>query len=152
MACATPKPAAATLARAPLQQPPNPTPQHCTHLDAPATLAPRARLPPLPPPAAAPAPAAVDEIPWHAVPSPEEVVEELASSAAAGLAPLEAARRLAEFGPNALTASERPGFLRKLWAQINSTVIWILFAAAIVKGAMKRCGGGRRGRRTRALS
>ncbi|KAI8462702.1 MAG: cation transporting ATPase [Monoraphidium minutum] len=79
----------------------------------------------------------VDEIPWHAVPSASEVVSELFADAANGLGAAEAARRLSEFGPNALTQAERPGLLRKIWVQINSTVIWILFVAAIIKGAMQ---------------
>jgi magnesium-transporting ATPase (P-type) len=43
-----------------------------------------------------------------------------------GLTSAEAAKRLAEHGKNALTPPKRPGFLRKLWAQINSALIWIL--------------------------
>ncbi|GBF96342.1 carbonate dehydratase [Raphidocelis subcapitata] len=78
-----------------------------------------------------------DEIPWHAIATAEGVAAELYTSAAAGLAPQEAARRLSEFGPNTLTQAERPGLVSKVWAQLNSTVIWILFAAAIVKGAMQ---------------
>ena len=45
---------------------------------------------------------------------------------ATGLTADEAAKRLQEHGLNALTPPERPGFLRKLWAQINSALIWIL--------------------------
>lgn len=46
----------------------------------------------------------------------------------------EAEKRLAEHGPNALAPPERPSFLRKLWAQINSALIWILLAAVIISG------------------
>jgi hypothetical protein len=48
-----------------------------------------------------------------------------------GLSSAEAAKRLLEHGPNALTPPERPGFFRKLWAQINSALIWILLVRAL---------------------
>ena len=54
-----------------------------------------------------------------------------------GLSTSEAEKRLAEHGKNALTPPERPSFLRKLWAQINSALIWILLAATIISGAQQ---------------
>lgn len=57
--------------------------------------------------------------------------------AVTGLTSAEAARRLQDYGPNRLTPPPKPGFLQKLWAQLNSSVIFILFAAAIIKGALQ---------------
>ncbi len=39
-----------------------------------------------------------DTVPWHSVPTAEEVVAELASSVTSGLSKSEAARRLSDFG------------------------------------------------------
>ncbi|KIZ06536.1 ATPase, P-type (transporting), HAD superfamily, subfamily IC, partial [Monoraphidium neglectum] len=76
------------------------------------------------------------EEPWHACEA-ADVLDDLATSATDGLAAPEAARRLQEFGANALTPAKRKGFLAKLWAQLNSTVIYILLAAAIIEGAFQ---------------
>jgi magnesium-transporting ATPase (P-type) len=35
-------------------------------------------------------------------------------------------------GPNALTPPKKPGFLAKLWAQLNNIMIWILLVSAII--------------------
>jgi hypothetical protein len=45
--------------------------------------------------------------------------------------------RLKDFGPNRLTPAAKPGFLARLWAQLNNILIYILLAAAIVEGALQ---------------
>jgi hypothetical protein len=45
--------------------------------------------------------------------------------------------RLKDFGPNRLTPADKPGFLARLWAQLNNILIYILLAAAIVEGALQ---------------
>jgi Ca2+-transporting ATPase len=51
-----------------------------------------------------------------------------------GLTTAEAEERLEQYGPNQLTEKPRPGFLVMLWEQINSFVIWLLIAAALISG------------------
>lgn len=46
-------------------------------------------------------------------------------------------RRLRDFGPNRLTPADKPGFLARLWGQLNNILIYILIAAAIVEGALQ---------------
>ena len=53
-----------------------------------------------------------------------------------GLTNAEAARRLAQYGPNQLAEAPRPGFLKTLWDQINSFVIWLLIIASIVSALL----------------
>jgi hypothetical protein len=61
-----------------------------------------------------------------------------AAAAAAATRPAEEAkRRLREYGPNRLTPPRKTSFIERLWAQINNIVIWILFAAAIIEGALQ---------------
>jgi magnesium-transporting ATPase (P-type) len=72
---------------------------------------------------------------WHA-----HTIDECKAAAESpdterGLTTAEAEKRLAENGPNKLAPPERPSFLRKLWAQINSALIWVLLAAVVVSGA-----------------
>ena len=78
----------------------------------------------MPPPAAEKP--AVEPFTWwsHTVDECKHAAE--SEDAAMGLTAAEAAKRLVEHGKNSLTPPERPGFLRKLWAQINSALIWIL--------------------------
>eukprot|EP00775_Hariotina_reticulata_P003424 gene3424-3696_t len=78
-----------------------------------------------------------DETPWHAIPDAQEVVDELVSNASNGLSAPEAARRVHEYGPNQLTPPDKPGFLRRLWNQLNNILIFILFCAAVVEGALQ---------------
>ena len=49
-----------------------------------------------------------------------------------GLTTAEADKRILEQGRNVLAPPERPSFIRKLWAQINSALIWILIATIII--------------------
>ncbi|KAF6261592.1 cation transporting ATPase [Scenedesmus sp. NREL 46B-D3] len=78
-----------------------------------------------------------DEVPWHAIHDAEEVVQELVSNSTEGLSIKEAQRRLNDFGPNALTPPAKPGFLKKLWHHLNNVLIFILFAAAVIEGALQ---------------
>ena len=82
-------------------------------------------------------PAPVAPFAWHAFSAAECQAAAESTDAAAGLSSAEAAKRLAEHGKNSLTPPERPSFLRKLWAQINSALIWILLAAAIISGSLQ---------------
>ncbi len=69
---------------------------------------------------------------WHAL-GTNEVLKHLQVQDS-GLTSEEAAQRLAMYGPNQLTEKPRPGFLKMLWDQINSFVVWLLIAAALVSG------------------
>jgi Ca2+-transporting ATPase len=53
-----------------------------------------------------------------------------------GLSSAEAERRLAHYGQNQLREAPRPGFLALLWGQINSFVVWLLIAAAVISGVI----------------
>ena len=74
-----------------------------------------------------------NRIAWHALAS-AEVVRRLETDAAAGLAQSQAARRLAELGPNQLQESPPPPWWRKLLRQFQDLVILILLAAAVISG------------------
>jgi len=67
--------------------------------------------------------------------SVEDVAREVGSGAA-GLAPDEAARRLAAFGPNALAPERALSSLRLLYEQVKSPLILILVFAAVVSVAV----------------
>jgi len=69
---------------------------------------------------------------WHSLPA-QAVLEHLKVHES-GLTSAEAAERLAQYGPNQLTEKPRPGFLKMLWDQINSFVVWLLIVAAIISG------------------
>jgi Ca2+-transporting ATPase len=68
---------------------------------------------------------------WHALP-PQEVFQRVRSDAARGLAREEAARRLAEHGPNALPEAKRRSLLTVFLRQFASPLIYILFIASAV--------------------
>ncbi|MFM8378857.1 MAG: cation-translocating P-type ATPase [Planctomycetia bacterium] len=72
---------------------------------------------------------------WHAL-TAAEVAARLASDAAAGLAPDEAARRLAAWGANALDEVPAVPWWRRLARQFQEVVIGILVVAAIVAGVL----------------
>ncbi|MBN2387656.1 MAG: cation-translocating P-type ATPase [Anaerolineales bacterium] len=82
--------------------------------------------------------ASIDDVPeplkeeWHALPV-ESVLEHLQVQEN-GLTSEEAAKRLAHYGPNQLGEAPRPGFLKMLWDQINSFVVWLLIVAALISG------------------
>ena len=64
------------------------------------------------------------------------VIEELGTDLTRGLDDAEAARRLAEHGPNALAESEHEGRLQRLFGQFKSVLIWLLLVAAAISGVM----------------
>lgn len=64
--------------------------------------------------------AAAPETKWHAVSADEAL--RLLETTEAGLSNEEAAKRLEEYGRNALTPPPKPTFLRRLWNQINTCV------------------------------
>jgi len=67
--------------------------------------------------------------------SSERVFEKLGSSAA-GLSREEAARRLAQYGPNMLKEGKRISPLAIFLSQFKSLLIWILIAAALISSAL----------------
>jgi len=77
-----------------------------------------------------PATTAPETRPWHAL-SLQEVLAHLKVQED-GLTSEEAARRLQQYGPNQLTEKQGRTFWDMLWGQINSFVIWLLIAAALI--------------------
>jgi Ca2+-transporting ATPase len=73
--------------------------------------------------------------PWHARDT-TEVVSLLTTDAERGLSADEAARRLAQHGPNQLAEAPPDPWWRKLAAQFRDLVIWILIVAALIAGAL----------------
>ncbi len=69
--------------------------------------------------------------PWHAREA-SELFSELKTSPERGLSPAEAARRLAEGGPNELAEAPRPTFARMLLDQFNNFIVIILIVASVV--------------------
>ncbi len=69
--------------------------------------------------------------PWHAL-GASEVAERLGTDPAAGLAPGEAARRLAAAGPNLLPTAEARAGWRILLAQFGNVMVLVLAGAAIL--------------------
>ena len=69
-------------------------------------------------------------ISWHALPA-EDVLQTLRSPQDIGLSNDEVARRLGQYGKNELEEAPRPTFLKLVFDQLNSFVIWLLI-----------CGGG----------
>jgi Ca2+-transporting ATPase len=68
---------------------------------------------------------------WHSQPV-EAVVKKLGTRLSEGLAPQEAARRLAEFGTNELREAPRPPFWRLVLAQFTNFVVIILIVASLI--------------------
>jgi Ca2+-transporting ATPase len=71
----------------------------------------------------------------HAL-SAAAVAEALDADVSTGLAPAEAARRLAETGPNELLEKPRPGFLFLLLGQLKDFLVIILIVAAVISIAL----------------
>ncbi|MBX3491624.1 MAG: cation-transporting P-type ATPase [Parvibaculum sp.] len=71
---------------------------------------------------------------WAALPVDETLAA--LESTAGGLDAAEAARRLAHFGPNRLASAARRGPLKRLLAQINNLLIYVLIAAAALSLAI----------------
>jgi Ca2+-transporting ATPase len=78
--------------------------------------------------------AAKDGPDWH-VSSPEVVLERL-GTVRNGLTSSEAARRLAEHGPNELQETKPTSPLAIFLGQFKSLIVWILVIAAVVAGAL----------------
>jgi Ca2+-transporting ATPase len=72
---------------------------------------------------------------WHGL-DLGEVADRLASSLQTGLSADEAARRLAEFGPNELEAAERTSPWRLLLDQVKNILILILLVAVALSAAL----------------
>eukprot|EP00775_Hariotina_reticulata_P004052 gene4052-4299_t len=72
---------------------------------------------------------------WHSIDS-EDVLKQLSTSTD-GLSNDEATSRLAIFGRNMLTPPPKRTIWQRLWAQINTLFIWILFTAAVVSAALR---------------
>lgn len=70
----------------------------------------------------------------HALPV-DQLYRDL-SSGPGGLAEDEARRRLERFGPNRLPTVRGPGRLRRLLAQFNNVLIYVLLGAAAVTAAL----------------
>jgi len=67
---------------------------------------------------------------WHALPSADAV--KARESGPAGLSAAEAARRLAEYGPNRLTPPKKRGPLVRFLLQFHNVLIYVLLGAAVV--------------------
>ena len=72
---------------------------------------------------------------WHAL-SAGDVLERLDTQAQAGLTSAEAAVRRERFGPNQLAEKPRPSFLQLVLAQLNSFVVILLIAAALISALL----------------
>ena len=79
-------------------------------------------------------PATAEAVLWH-VSSPEQVLERLGASKD-GLTSAEAARRLAEHGPNELQETNVISPLGIFFGQFNSLIVWLLILAGVVAGAL----------------
>jgi P-type Ca2+ transporter type 2C len=75
----------------------------------------------------------VPRTPWHCL-SVAEVARELATDPAAGLPAVEAASRLARYGPNAIQEGEKRSAWRMLFDQFTDFMIIVLLAAAVISG------------------
>ncbi len=75
------------------------------------------------------------EQPWHAL-SVEEVAARLESDAARGLTSEAAAARLAQGGPNELTAAAKEPAWKKFVEQFSDFIVLILLAAAVISGPL----------------
>ena len=69
---------------------------------------------------------------WHAI-SAKQVVEQLGTNPQTGLSASEAARRLADHGPNRLPEGKRQGPLMRFLVQFNNILVYVLLAAGFVK-------------------
>ncbi|KAG1666905.1 hypothetical protein FOA52_005965 [Chlamydomonas sp. UWO 241] len=77
------------------------------------------------------------EIAWHSMATADDVMRELGTSKE-GLSPEEAVKRLAQFGPNALTPAKKPSFWLKIWVQVNNVMIWILLTSCIIVAGLQQ--------------
>ncbi|MBL8053247.1 MAG: HAD-IC family P-type ATPase, partial [Nitrospira sp.] len=73
---------------------------------------------------------------WY-VRSAEALAEELQTDFNCGLPIDDAARRLAQDGPNELPEAPPPSFLKLFLSQFTSLIVWVLIGAAIVSGLLE---------------
>ena len=73
--------------------------------------------------------------PWHCL-SPDEIAQRCEASLGQGLAPDEAARRLALHGPNEIREARRRSAWRMLLGQFTDFMIVVLMVAAVIAGAI----------------
>jgi Ca2+-transporting ATPase len=83
---------------------------------------------------AAPDSNGVEDLAWHA--SPTERILQRLSTDRSGLSSAEAARRLAEYGPNVLQEAKAISALAIFLGQFKSLIVWILIVAGAVAGAL----------------
>jgi magnesium-transporting ATPase (P-type) len=69
---------------------------------------------------------------WHAL-AADAVAQQLATDPGKGLDPSEAARRLAEHGPNRLPEGKRRGPLVRFLSQFHNVLVYVLLGAGFVK-------------------
>jgi Ca2+-transporting ATPase len=72
---------------------------------------------------------------WHTLDA-DEILQELATPPDVGLTSVEAARRLATYGPNQLTESAGQTFWQMLYAQFNNFIVILLIIASIVSALL----------------
>ena len=72
---------------------------------------------------------------WHSEPV-EAVARKLGTRLLQGLTPEEAARRLAESGPNELREAPRPPFWKLVLQQFTSFVVLILIVASVISALL----------------
>jgi Ca2+-transporting ATPase len=72
---------------------------------------------------------------WHTL-SSREAASRLGTDVDSGLSPAQVAERQAQFGANELAERPRPGFLTRLWDQLNEFLIWILIVSAIISAIL----------------
>ena len=72
---------------------------------------------------------------WHAV-DPDEVLKRLATYAESGLSSSEAAKRLAQYGPNELEEAPPTSFWQMLGEQFNNFVVILLIVAAVISALL----------------
>ena len=76
---------------------------------------------------------------WHSMDT-SQVIEELRSSAAAGLTEEEAASRLGTYGPNALAEGKRKTLVARLLEQFKGFLVILLLVSAAVSAAFREFG------------
>ena len=69
---------------------------------------------------------------WHAI-AVDETLRRLESDSSKGLNPDEAARRLAQYGPNRLPEGSKRGPLMRFLLQFDNILVYVLLAAGFVK-------------------
>ncbi len=71
---------------------------------------------------------------WHTLPQAQ--VEQMLQTGASGLTEAEAARRLAEYGPNRLAPPKRRGPLLRLLMQFHNILLYVMMGAAVITAVL----------------